>query len=1181
MLDLGTSIVYLYLSFFNRFLNLNSTAMKKLTLFVLLVLISTSGNLIFAQRTNDLVKWGTNGSGFLDGDVQSVFSNNLITIALKEDGSLVGWGGYYGFNKIPDELNNAGVKKISIGFEDAIALKEDSSIVVWGHYEEAGLIQNLPENLSGIVDIAVGNNFALVLKADSTVMGWGSLYFNNHDATKVPQGLSGVKAISAGDWFSVALKGDGTVVAWGDNSDGQCNVPANLENVKQISAGYNHVIALKEDGTVVQWGGTYSGAPPVGLENVVSISAGYYFTLALKEDGTVVTWGSSNNLPDNLNNVKSITAGDRTGYAVKEDGTVVAWGNNIFGQTDPPIAVTEVKQVALNYGYLFVLKKDGSLVVSGSDVTGGIDIPQDLNHVKSISSKSYYLAVLNENGTVNIYGDERGFVGVADVPEDLASVKAISAGDYHMLALKEDGTVVAWGAGYDNGYISVPIGLTNVKAIAAGGSQNSLALKMDGTLVAWGNDNFWGNKLEELTDVKAISAGDKHFLILKENGTVEVIADATVQEELTPPEGLTNVKAIAAGMTHDLVLKKDGTVVSWGSSWGNSDAYYAVPEGLTKVKAIAVGWTNSVVILEDEEQGAPIFWRDEVVSCTNKSFLQDIRTTVDLPQNSISINFDINYNADVFTPKLKSTGKGATEYAKVLLDTRVPGKLKVLAYLNQAPQGISFVPDELFMTIDWKLTNPEFNTSYEFSMDSIEVSYPIGYEKIKPYKPANFIYENEYLIEIRTRTNILMSYNAGNEELGVLGSVKTLIEGMGSNCSELINSTLPNENAKAVIPAEGVSFIKISRDVYGDQNLANDCTPVNAIINSADVNRVIDIITGKRTVTPLELISADVNLDGAVTLADASLISSRSINEEGYGCEFPQPQNYNVDGAPKENYKPSRDWVFVQKAVSDQYSFDRMNVPLIDECQPTPTGCESLASRFLGILLGDVTGNWNSNYNSMYSGLRKANGTNQLVLDFIHVDTVDDGFLIPVILDAVDHSFGIDITIDLTNLPMVVKKIVAEEGVDTRWSNDNKRILLQSFQYDGLPLGQTVFYIMVESIPKPLSESSLNASINTYINGEISNLRINSNTDSDNTSFEFTLYPNPVADELRIHWGRIINEVVTVQVFDLRGKLIKSFNENVINALWSSYVVSDLQRGSYLLHIVSSEGSVNKTFVKL
>ena len=100
------------------------------------------------------------------------------------------------------------------------------------------------------------------------------------------------------------------------------------------------------------------------------------------------------------------------------------------------------------------------------------------------------------------------FYGQTDVPAGLSNVKAISAGGHHSLALKEDGTVVAWGA------TNVPAGLANVKAVSAG-ANHSLALKEDGTVVAWG-DNYYGQTdvPAGLNETEMISAGESHNLAL-------------------------------------------------------------------------------------------------------------------------------------------------------------------------------------------------------------------------------------------------------------------------------------------------------------------------------------------------------------------------------------------------------------------------------------------------------------------------------------------------------------------------------------------------------------------------------------------------------------------------------------------------------------------------------------------
>jgi alpha-tubulin suppressor-like RCC1 family protein len=178
--------------------------------------------------------------------------------------------------------------------------------------------------------------------------------------------------------------------------------------------------------------------------------------------------------------------------------------------------------------------------------------------------------------------------------KNLTDAKAIAAGDYHSLALKENGTVWAWGMndwgqlgiGPDPrpsylppSYVPVKVkNLTDAKAIAAGYGF-SLALKKDGTVRAWGDNDSGqlgnGPRLTEttlpvdvknLTDAKAIAAGDYHSLALKENGTVWAWGDnavgqlgnATTLRSYVPVKviNLTDVKAIAASTSLSMALKE-------------------------------------------------------------------------------------------------------------------------------------------------------------------------------------------------------------------------------------------------------------------------------------------------------------------------------------------------------------------------------------------------------------------------------------------------------------------------------------------------------------------------------------------------------------------------------------------------------------------------------------------------
>jgi len=140
----------------------------------------------------------------------------------------------------------------SVNGQHTVALKNDGTVLVWGGdnwFKE----NEVPGNLSGVVSVSIGERHDLALKRDGTVVGWGD---NTMGQTDIPKGLSDVIAIAAGDHHNLALKKDGTVVCWGGNKSGECNVPENLHDVVAIAAGLDQSLALKKDGSVVAWGRT-------------------------------------------------------------------------------------------------------------------------------------------------------------------------------------------------------------------------------------------------------------------------------------------------------------------------------------------------------------------------------------------------------------------------------------------------------------------------------------------------------------------------------------------------------------------------------------------------------------------------------------------------------------------------------------------------------------------------------------------------------------------------------------------------------------------------------------------------------------------------------------------------------------------------------------------------------------
>ncbi len=370
--------------------------------------------------------------------------------------------------------------------------------------------------------------------------------------------------------------------------------------------GYDGLGALG-DGTVgaPDCGGVCNATPtqssPNALGDVVAIAAGSGHTLALKADGTVWAWGA-----DGLGQLGDGTVG----------GGPVACANVCTATPTQIAGLSNVVAIAAGFTHSLALRSDGAVYAWGDDAQGQLG-----------------------DGTVGPNNPTPTQIAT------LSAIRAIAAGENHSLALKIDGTVYAWGndsgGQLGDGTVSTPPsnptptqlgGLSDITAITAG-AFHSLALKADGTVYAWGLDTEGqlGNgtlgtsnptpaQIASLSGVAAISAGSRHNLALKNNGTVwswgwddaGQLGDGTINPSNPTPTqigGLSNVTAIAAGRKHNLALGSDGTVRAWGydnfgalgdgtAGANNPTPAQIAPGTLSGVVAIAAGGDHSLAVAQ-------------------------------------------------------------------------------------------------------------------------------------------------------------------------------------------------------------------------------------------------------------------------------------------------------------------------------------------------------------------------------------------------------------------------------------------------------------------------------------------------------------------------------------------------------------------------------------------------------
>jgi len=199
-----------------------------------------------------------------------------LTPTITSAASIKSWGSNASGQASPPAGNN--FVAIAAGWYHSLALKSDGSIVGWGSCAN-------PPGGNGFFAIAAGGRHSLALKSDGSIIGWGDNYYGQAN----PPAGNDFVAIAAGYEHSLALKSDGSIVGWGSNSDdcsgnwyGQASPPAGNDFVA-ISAGRFHNLALKSDGSIVGWGNNWYGqaSTPDG-NDFVAIAAGEWHSLALK-----------------------------------------------------------------------------------------------------------------------------------------------------------------------------------------------------------------------------------------------------------------------------------------------------------------------------------------------------------------------------------------------------------------------------------------------------------------------------------------------------------------------------------------------------------------------------------------------------------------------------------------------------------------------------------------------------------------------------------------------------------------------------------------------------------------------------------------------------------------------------------------------------------------------------------
>jgi len=631
-----------------------------------------SAHSLALRSDGTVVAWGSNVGGATNvpaglADVKAIAAGGDYSLALRQDGTVVGWGSHV---PVPEGLSN--IIAIAAGDGLSLALQADGRVVAWGGNEYGQT--NVPPDLTEVTAIAAGHARGLALKSDGTVAVWGRTLVE----PAVPPGLSNVLAIAAGSGnhnlallpagpvrivtgpqpqaaayasnatFIVVATGnaplsyqwlrDGQPLSDGGRVQGATTATLVISGVEFADAGTYSVIVGNALGLVQSAGAALTvGYPPqvTSQSPNQTVGAGSFVTLLVTATGTPplsYQWlFHGTNLPGRtasnlyISNAQPEASGDYTVLVTNAFGTASATIGLLVTNRAPLITqqpfltatnlrTTVTSPVPIGSSVALNVTAIGSLPLRYQWRLDGVDLPGATNAVLILTalrpeqSGSYSVEIANAFGVTNsaklllnvsqVAVAGAPMVGNTNMPLGLSDVTALAAGGSHVMALKSDGTVRTWLAnpGYVSSYAvtNIPASATNVVAIAAG-SDHCVALRSNGTVVAWGGYPYGQTNVPVgLSNVVGIAAGSSRSYAVRADGTV------TNWQGWGTPAGLSNVVAVACGSSQNLALRRDGTVAFWSGT-----GPFTVVPGLSNAIAVAASSSESRALCDD---GTVVRW---------------------------------------------------------------------------------------------------------------------------------------------------------------------------------------------------------------------------------------------------------------------------------------------------------------------------------------------------------------------------------------------------------------------------------------------------------------------------------------------------------------------------------------------------------------------------------------------
>ena len=625
-------------------------------------------------------------------DVKQISSYTTHTLALKQDGTVWGWGANGN-----GQIGNG--KTVSTTAKAQQTLKSDGT------------------ELNNIIRVEAGSQFSLALDEEGKVWSWGynsTGQLGNGTKTKSTKAvkvltedgeeLKDIVDIQAGADFAIAITSSNEVYAWGNNASGQLGngtttfslyaIKLDITDWKKISIQNQGISVLKNDGTIWTCG-----------DNT-------YYQLGYETEDTYSITFNQVKISENeyLTNVEDFTMIAANGYAkINGSNYVYAWGDNSLGGLGRtledgsdkcyyPAPIENADETYFDKEILRLPRKswDTILFIGADGIVYSAGRNAEGQRLTGDAVNREYVSIIGEvvdpirverikvgdNLDLGITEDDliKG-INLYNIQLDTANFE-YSLDDSNIATISSTGVVTAVGEGIAKGKVvdsvtgyelEIAIIVEETYAKVESAQYTTLALKEDGTVWAWGSRAYG-----------LLGQGHSYSTSAVNSNKVTI----PVQVQISASEYLTDIVQISAGLGTVMALDAEGNVWGWGQNnygrlgIGNTTNYTRATKVYSGGDAveIAVGNMNTAILLKN----GSIYTagNNKFGACSNLSTTSNVTTFTLAEKYEKNIKIDAGCNSlaalkidetiwstggyiDNYYTESATQGNGSETYAKI------------------------------------------------------------------------------------------------------------------------------------------------------------------------------------------------------------------------------------------------------------------------------------------------------------------------------------------------------------------------------------------------------------------------------------------------------------------------------------------------------------------------------------